>query len=131
MNIRLKIILIALLTCCVLATSGCARKNVRHLASDICMISKGVSKQEVLTYLGPPDERKAGEAGEIWTYYQVKKSMLRKTPFIGDNLGTEDVEMATVQFAGDKVITCVYRSFPSKESGTPGTTQRSDEPGNE
>lgn len=94
------------------------------------MISKGISQQEVLTYLGPPAERRAGETGEIWTYYQVKKSMLRKTPFIGDNLGTEDVEMATVQFAGDKVITCVYRSFSPEELHNSGVTAPSNEPGN-
>lgn len=131
MNIRSKIILFVLLATFVIATAGCSRKSVRHLASDVCMISKGLSQQEVLTYLGPPDERKAGEPGEIWTYYQLKKSTLRKTPFIGDKLGTEDVEMATVQFAGDKVITCVYRSFTPEEFQKSGVTAPSDEPGNE
>jgi hypothetical protein len=131
MKIHSKIILLILLTTFVIATGGCSRKNVRHLASDVCMISKGISQQEVLTYLGAPAERKAGETGEIWTYYQVKKSMLRKTPFIGDNLGTEDVAMATVQFEGDKVITCVYRSFTPEEFQNSGVTAPSDEPGNE
>lgn len=130
MKIRSKIILFLFLATLVLATGGCSRKNVRHLASDVCMISKGISQQEVLTYLGPPDERKAGETGEIWIYYQVKKSTLRKTPFIGDNLGTEDVEMATIQFVGDQVITCVYRSFTPEEFQNSGVTLPSNESGN-
>ena len=131
MNIRLlsKITLLVLLVTSAAATAGCSRKNVRHLASDVCMISKGISQQEVLTYLGHPDERKAGAEGETWVYYQVNKSILRKTPFIGDNLGSENVEMATVQFAGDKVITCVYRSIVHEEKAISGATPAADESG--
>lgn len=131
MNILSKILFFILLLTIVISTQGCSRKGVRHLASDVCMISKGITQNDVLTYLGPPHERRAGEAGEIWVYYQVNKSLLRKTPFIGDNLGTEDVQMATVQFSEDKVITCVYRSFSPEEFQNSGITLPSDESGNE
>ncbi|MBC8319045.1 MAG: hypothetical protein H8E41_14195 [Desulfobulbaceae bacterium] len=131
MNILSKILFSALLLTIVISTQGCSRKGVGHLASDICMISKGITQNEVLTYLGPPHERKAGETGETWVYYQVKKSTLRKTPFIGNNLGTENVEMATVQFSGDKVITCVYRSFKPDELQDSGISLPADDSGSE
>ena len=115
--------------CFAILSPGCAKKEIRHLASDICMVSKGITQSEVMTYLGPPSERKTGENGEIWVDYRVKKSTLRKTPFIGDNRGTEDVEMATVEFSGDKVITCVYRSFKEQELEDSGVTLPPNEPG--
>jgi hypothetical protein len=91
------------------------------------MISKGISKEEVMAHLGMPNERHTTENGETWVYFQVKKSLLRNTPYIGESLGTEDVEVATVQFAGNKVITCVYRSLTAEEFRNSGISETEDD----
>jgi hypothetical protein len=106
-----------------LVGSGCFyREPVRHLSSDICMITPNLTQQEVLASLGPPDQRQQGEQGEIWTYYQVKKSLLRKTPYVGEKLGSQDYEVATITFIGDTVSTCLYRAFNEEELKKSGTT---------
>lgn len=117
----------ALLLITILLLPGCFRHEpVRHLASDVCLMSQGTTKQEVMTYMGPPSERQADQSGEIWIYYQVNKSLLRKTPFIGNNLGSEDVDIVTVRFAGDKVTTCAYRSMTKEEFKNSGILQTND-----
>jgi len=126
-----KLLMLLLLLAFTLPMQGCAKKGVRHLASHVCMISKGISQEEVLAYLGLPHERKTDETGETWVYYQVKKSLLRNTPFIGDHLGSEDVEVATVQFSGNKVITCVYRSLTAEEFKNSGISVFKDDSGSE
>lgn len=95
---------------------GCLyREEVRHLASDVCLISEGISQKEVLQYLGSPDERQGNKDAELWIYFQVNQTALRKAPYIGDRLGREDVDVVTVRFAGAKVVTCVYRSMSEEE----------------
>ena len=95
---------------------GCQSKQVRHLASDVCLLSPGVTQQEVLTYLGVPNERRLNEQGnEIWLYFQVNKSFLRKTPFIGGKLGDEDYDMVTITFFNEAVSTCVYRAYTEEQ----------------
>ena len=38
--------------------AGCAKKNVRHLASDVCLVTpEQTTKEQVLSYLGQPDEQ--------------------------------------------------------------------------
>ncbi|MCK9295436.1 MAG: hypothetical protein M0P70_10165 [Desulfobulbaceae bacterium] len=96
--------------------SGCFFKApVRHLASDVCLMSQGTTRQEVMKYMGPPDDQQVDQYGEMWIYYQVNKSLLRKTPFIGDNLGTEDVDVVTIRFEGEQVTACAYRSLTVDE----------------
>ncbi len=104
-------VLILLLLC----LPGCSGKPIRHLASDICLVSEGTTRHEVMTYLGMPNDRQMDQANEIWIYYQVNKSLLRKTPFIGNNLGEEDVDVITVRFTGDQVKTCAYRHLTPEE----------------
>lgn len=101
----------------IMGTAGCAKKNVRHLASDVCLITPEVStKEQVLTYLGPPDEQyEMTDGSEIWFYYEVKKSILNKTPYIGDQVGDKKYDTIKVTFAGDVVQTCVYRSLSEEE----------------
>ena len=108
--------------------SGCSlfRGPVRHLASDVCLMTQGTTRQEVLAYMGPPDDQQVDKYGEMWIYYQVNKSLLRKTPYIGDNLGTEDVDVVTVRFEGDKVITCAYRSLTAEEFKKSGIVRHDD-----
>lgn len=100
-----------------LALAGCSSRPVRHLSSDVCLIVPNIStKQEVLSYIGPPDQRRTtSEGAEVWHYYQSNKSLLRKTPYVGDKLGQEDFDLVTVTFIGDRVLTCVYRSLSEEE----------------
>ncbi|MGV1100913.1 hypothetical protein ACUUL3_16065 [Thiovibrio sp. JS02] len=96
--------------------SGCFYHDpVRHLSSDICLITPNLTAQEVVAALGPPDQKQQSDLGEVWIYQEVKKSTLRKTPFIGTRLGTENYDVVTITFAGDRVHTCVYRAFDEEE----------------
>lgn len=98
--------------------AGCFRpKPVQHLAADACLITpKLSSRQDVLTYLGEPTETLKQEDGsEEWIYYQANKSILRKTPYIGDKLGSEEYDVLHITFNGDIVATCIYRSLTRKE----------------
>lgn len=110
---------------CLLALvgSGCFyRDPVRHLSSDICLITPNLTQQEVLATLGAPDEKQKGEQGEIWIYREVKKSFLRKTPYVGEKLGSQNYDVVTITFAGDMVSTCLYRAYNEEElkkSGVP------------
>lgn len=109
--------MVALCVALIMGTAGCAKKNVRHLASDVCLITPEVStKEKVLTYLGPPDEQyEMADGSETWFYYEVKKSILNNTPYIGDQLGDKKYETIKVTFAGDVVQTCVYRALSEEE----------------
>jgi len=99
-----------------LAATGCFyRDPVRHLSSDICLITPNLTQQEVLATLGSPDQKQKGEQGEIWIYHEVKKSFLRKTPYIGGNLGSENYDVVTITFVGDTVSTCLYRAYNEEE----------------
>jgi hypothetical protein len=101
-----------------LLLTGCFRpKPVQHLAADACLITpKLSSRQDVINYLGEPAESKKKEDGsELWIYYQANKSMLRKTPYIGDKLGSEEYDVLHITFNGDIVETCTYRSLTKEE----------------
>jgi hypothetical protein len=100
-----------------LVMPGCANKNVRHLASDVCLIApEQTTKEQVLSYLGPPDEQyEMADGGETWIYHEVKKTMLSDTPYVGDKLGDKKYEMVKVVFGGDIVQTCVYRLLTEEE----------------
>jgi hypothetical protein len=111
------ILMAALSVVLIMGTAGCAKKNVRHLASDVCLITPEVStKEKVLAYLGPPDEQyEMADGSETWFYYEVKKSLLNNTPYIGEQLGDKKYETIKVTFADDVVRTCVYRSLSEEE----------------
>lgn len=110
-----------------LVLSGCVRhKPVRHLAADACLITPTkTTKKEVLSFLGEPDERHELAGGsEEWLYYQANKSLLRKTPYVGKNLGHEEYDVLHVVFTGDTATSCTYRAlneetFRQDEEGTP------------
>ena len=101
----------------ILFLAGCHRQPVRHLSSDACLLLPGnTTKQEVLSYLGTPDQRRMDpQQGEMWVYYEANKSFLRKTPLLGDNLGDEQYDVVVVTFQNDQVRTCVYRSFTEEQ----------------
>ena len=105
--------------------SACSNKQVRYLASDVCMISPEITtKQEVLSILGQPDEQYAEPTGEeVWMYYDAKTNLISDTPYIGDKVGDEQFEMVRVTFAGDIVRTSVYRSLSEEEYKQSGQTE--------
>jgi len=118
-------LLIFLLLSVVLTVTACSNKQVRYLASDVCLVEHDkTTKQEVLSYLGQPDEQYVKPTGEeVWVYYDAKKSMLSNTPYIGDRVGDEKVEMVTVTFTGNIVRTSVYRSMSEEEFKQYGQTE--------
>lgn len=97
--------------------TGCFYSSpVRHLASDACLVTPSLTPKEVVALLGPPDHRRVDpEQGEVWSYFEVKKSTLRKAPYIGEKLGSESYDLITITFAGDRVSTCLYRSLSEDE----------------
>ena len=109
----------AVVLCVVLfmGMTGCAKKNVRHLASDVCLVSpEKTTKEQVLTYLGQPDEQyEMADGSETWIYYDVQKTALRDTPYIGDKFGDKKYETVKVTFRGDIVQTSVYRLLTEEE----------------
>lgn len=103
--------------------AGCfAGAPVRHLSSDICLVTPNLTQKEVLATLGPPDQRQKGEQGEVWLYFEVKKSLLRKTPYVGEKLGSQDYDVVTITFAGETVATCLYRAYNEEELKKSGIT---------
>ena len=111
------IVAVALCLSLMLGTAGCARKNVRHLASDVGLITPGTStKQDVVNYLGQPNsEYKMPDGGLLWVYYETKKTVLRDTPYIGGKIGEETYEVVKVTFNGDIVQTIGYRSMSEED----------------
>jgi hypothetical protein len=111
------IIAVALLLSLLLGGAGCAKKKVRHLVSDVCLVSpEKTTKEQVLTYLGQPDEQyEMADGGELWVYYDAKTTTLRKTPYIGDKLGEKKYETVKITFAGDIVQEVIYRSLTEEE----------------
>lgn len=113
----------------VLTFSGCFyRQPVRHLASEVCLVTAHSStRKDVLVYLGQPQVRRhAGQANEEWIYYEVHRSTLRKTPYIGEKLGNESYDVAVVRFDGDVVADLTYRLFTEdefKKAGFAGTVR--------
>ena len=110
-------LLVFLFLSVVLTVTACSNKQVRYLASDVCLVEPDkTTKQEVLSYLGQPDEQYVEPTGEeVWVYYDAKKNMLSNTPYIGDKVGDEKFEMVTVTFTGNIVRTSVYRSMSEEE----------------
>lgn len=116
-----------------LTIPGCFYSDpVRHLSSDVCLVIPSLSsKKQVLSYLGSPDQRQTSAEGEeVWLYYDVKKSTLRKTPYLGEKMGYENYDLVTVTFAGELVKTCIYRSVNEEEFKKTGI-KVSEQPGEE
>jgi outer membrane protein assembly factor BamE (lipoprotein component of BamABCDE complex) len=125
----LKLLLTALLLSMVL--SACQRQPIRHYSSDVSLLLPGsTTKQEVLAYLGTPEEQRVDpREGEMWIYYQVNKSLLRKTPLLGKRMGREQYEVVIVTFQGEVVRTNTYRSLDRQEFEQAGILQ-GESPGN-
>ena len=114
---KLLVIAVALSLSLILGTIGCARKNVRHLASDVGLVTPGKStKQEVANYLGQPDaEYKMAGGNLLWVYYEEDSDMLRDTPYIGEKIGEDTYEVVKVTFNGDVVQDIGYRTMSEED----------------
>ncbi len=114
-----KALLIAVVTCLLLAIamSGCTRKKVRHLASDVALVTPGATtKKEVMAYLGQPDEEYEAPGGStLWVYYAANKSILNEAPYVGDKIGKETYEVVKVTFNGDIVQEVGYRTMSEED----------------
>ena len=90
--------------------ANCSSGPGRNLASEACLIRKGLStRTEVFQLLGRPDRISRGPSGtEDWYYYHVNRSTLKKIPFLGEKIGEEEIEVLKVSFRGDKVVDCIY-----------------------
>ena len=104
----------------VLLLNGCSSKEeVRHLSGEVCLITPGLDKNQVLALLGSPEKTVQEPGKEIWIYYQVQQSTLRKTPLVGEKMGSEKYDVVTITFQGDAVTACIYRRLSEEEfSGT-------------
>jgi hypothetical protein len=117
MHKKLYVMAVALCVTLLLGMTGCEKKNVRHLASDVCLVSpEKTTKEQVLTYLGQPDEQyEMADGSETWIYYDVQKTALSDTPYFGDKIGDKKYETVKVTFRGDIVQTSVYRLLTEEE----------------
>ncbi|PIE72832.1 MAG: hypothetical protein CSA20_05895 [Deltaproteobacteria bacterium] len=104
-------ILWLLLLCGLLSLiSGCYNKPVRHLAADVGLVKVGVStKDDVLVFLGNPDEEFVGEDGTLnWIYLKSRKTVAEKLPWLGEKIGSPERTRVAVQFQGDVVSRVDY-----------------------
>lgn len=92
--------------------SGCYIKPVRHLASDIALLTAGKSTQEdVLIFLGEPDDKQKLEDGvEKWLYTEEKATFLEKTPYVGKHIGSPEYRRAVVTLKDGVVSDASYFS---------------------
>ena len=106
---RCYVVLLALTVCLL---SGCYINPVRHLAADIALVQVGQStREDVLIYLGDPDEQQVLEDGtEKWLYTQAKKSGFEKTPLLGKYLGSPEINRAVITFANGIVTDSLFSS---------------------
>lgn len=108
MVLRKTIILLSLAM--LICSSGCYMTPVRHLAADIALITVGKStKEDVLVYLGEPDEQVAEKDGVVkWYYKETKRSLLEKTPYLGKHIGSPEYRQVLVTFTDGIVSDANY-----------------------
>ncbi len=114
---RVSIICLCLLFCGTFLF-GCSSKNhVRHITSEIGLVTPNKTTQkELVSFMGFPElKRTISESEEEWIYYQENKSFLRHTPFLGHKMGEADYDVAIITFRDEMVISSQYRSFTEEE----------------
>lgn len=102
-----------------LLLGGCYNKPVRNLASDAALIKSGQStRDDVLTFLGEPDDQKVvGKGVEKWLYKEETTSVLGKAPLVGKYLSSPGYGRVVVTLKGDTVIDCSYDAHDAGEDG--------------
>lgn len=108
MTFNLRLLLLLLSTAFVF--SGCYHKPVRHLASDAALIKVGESTSEdVLIYLGDPDEQKSLADGvEKWLYKKKDMSFFERIPYGGKYIGAPAYSQVVVTLENGVVTDCRY-----------------------
>jgi len=96
---------------------GCGHHEVRHLASDaVLVVPDRTPRREVIALLGFPDTKESRADGEeVWYYFERNESRLRRTPYVGKWLGSEEYDVLVVTLRGDEVTSCVYRNLTPAE----------------
>ena len=100
-----------------LTLSSCYMTPVRHLASDVGLLKVGVStKEDVLVYLGEPDEQvDLGNGRQQWLYHDVEKGFFESLPLIGQYLGDPEIMKAQVILTNNIVTDCSYQATDEDE----------------
>jgi len=95
--------------------AGCYGKPVRHLASDAALIKVGESnRNDVLTYLGEPDEQVVlGGGAEQWVYREYEDNIVKNAPLVGKYFGKPDYGTVTLKIQDNVVTECTYGSWES------------------
>lgn len=98
---------------------SCSGAPEHNLASEASLVHKGFStKNEIRQLLGPPAQVVHRPDGrEDWYYYQVRKDILKKLPWLGNHLGKEEVEVLHITFREGRVVDCIYY-VAGEKSGT-------------
>ncbi len=107
-----------LLIAITLLLGGCYNKPVRNLASDAALIKVGQSSgDDVLTYLGEPDEQEVvGNGVERWLYREATSSKLERAPLVGKYLGNPTVGRVVVTLKDNRVVECTYDAHDADDS---------------
>jgi hypothetical protein len=107
---RLNILLAVMVALITLA--GCYTTPVRHLSADVALLKVGQSTEEdVLVFLGDPDERQELVGGvEKWLYHEKKMTIFEKTPWMGKYLGAPEYQEVVVTITNKIVSDVSYAS---------------------
>jgi len=108
MTNNLRLLILLLLTPFVL--SGCYNKPVRHLASDAALLKVDKSSSEdVLIYLGDPDEQKLLADGvEKWLYKKKDANIFERIPYAGKYVGAPEYSQVVVTIENGIVTEVVF-----------------------
>ncbi len=111
------ILLLFILLFSIQSLSGCSSNPIRHLVSDVAMISAGsTSREDVLKLMGDPDSKRMLNADtEEWVYYEEQAATLEGTPLFDGIFDPEGYDMVLITFSGDIVKTCHYRGHDDDE----------------
>lgn len=101
------------------ALAGCYTTPVRHLSADIALLKVGSStEEEVLIFLGEPDEKRDAGTGVVkWLYHDKKMSLLEKAPLIGKRIGSPEYQQVAVTLTNNIVTDIAYSSSDADELG--------------
>ncbi len=105
LGINFRLLIFLALVSIFVTISGCYTTPVRHLAADVSLLKIGeTTAEDVLIFLGPPDEQQEQEGGaETWIYRDKDMSLIEKTPFIGKRLGSPEYRQVVVTLTNNIV----------------------------
>ena len=108
-----------LLLLALVALSGCYNTPVRHLAADVALLKVGESTEEdVLIFLGAPDERQELAGGEEkWLYNDTHMTFLEKAPLVGKRIGSPEYRQVVLTLKNKIVTEVVYSSSDADDLG--------------